>query len=117
MPPAIEEAALDAGLPKSSLEDLLINYSTNITAVPGITSTIIQDVGIAVQNSSAHAFQYVWYTAIAFGLCAIIASVFIINYGEYYTNQIARKLITGKVRNDASAAENGHPTSAHIDEK
>lgn len=126
LPPAIINAATAAGLPESSLTSLLTNYSTNITGVPDITPEIIQDVGVAIQNASSHAFQYVtldlpvpphfsetdphrfvWYTAIAFGMCAIISSCFVINYHKYYTDQVSRKLMFGKRQDQAHTAELG----------
>jgi hypothetical protein len=58
-PPAISEAALQAGLPASSVTSLLINYSLNITAVPGMNTNIATAVQGAVSQSYADSFRYV----------------------------------------------------------
>jgi len=36
--------------------------------------------------------SYVWYTVIAFGGIATISSYFTIDYGQYFTDTVARKL-------------------------
>lgn len=58
LPGKIESAALKAGLPSSSLESLLLNYSTNMTAVPGITPHIMKSIGVAVEQGYADSFRY-----------------------------------------------------------
>ncbi|KAK6364724.1 hypothetical protein LTS17_011829 [Exophiala oligosperma] len=112
VPGKVIEAALQAGLPKKDLIKLLELFSTNITAVPNITPEIAQAVGIAAQNGTADAFRYVWYTAVAFGLVATIASCFVISYTEYYTDTVARKMRVDQAQRDASALE--HDTSEKV---
>lgn len=58
IPAKIEDTALGAGLPTSSLGSLLLNYATNITVVPGITPEIIEQVGVAVKQGQADAYRY-----------------------------------------------------------
>ena len=46
----------------------------------------------ADSSAAAKAFQYVWYAVIAFAVLATGASCLTINYGEYLTDQVARKM-------------------------
>lgn len=96
LPPAIANAALDAGLPKSSLPALMKDITTgDFSNVPGISSAIIAAVGIAQASAAAHAFQYVWYAVIAFACVALFASYTTIDYGVYLNNDVARKMHHG----------------------
>lgn len=110
VPPKVAAAAIGSGLPESSLTDLFTKLSTNITAVPGMTTEIESAVKAAEARGYADSFRYgiasllvhyrthltqasyVWYSALAFSLCALIASLFTINYREYYTSEVARKI-------------------------
>jgi len=56
-PPAITEAAIKAGLPVQSLPALLSEYKTNITAIPGMNSTIEAGVESAVARAAAESFR------------------------------------------------------------
>lgn len=118
----VSEAAIQAGFPESDLTELLTLYSTNITAVPGMTPQIAEAVGVAAQNGTADAFRcveiivqvcvinivrYVWYTAVAFGVVAITSSCFVISYSKYYTDNVARKMRIGRAGRDAAAVEHG----------
>jgi hypothetical protein len=69
---------------------------TNLTAgtlekVPGIKASIIEVVTVADQNAAADAFKYVWYAVIAFACLAVVVSCLTIDYGEYLTDDVARK--------------------------
>ncbi|KAJ9635695.1 hypothetical protein H2204_005655 [Knufia peltigerae] len=108
LPAKIESAALKAGLPSSSLESLLVNYSTNMTAVPGITPEIMKSVGIAVEQGYADSFRYVWYAGIALGACSIISAFFIHNYSELMVSEVSRKMMLSakEVHPEESTSEN-----------
>ena len=60
IPPAVEAAALQAGLPKTSLPALLADLSTGkFSNVPGINAGIIAAVGAATAEAAARSFRYV----------------------------------------------------------
>lgn len=91
--PAVTGAALDAGLPKSSIQALTAGISSgNFGDVPGITPSIITAVTAAEASAAARAFQYVWYAVIAFAAVALIASCLTIDYGVYMTDEVSRKI-------------------------
>ncbi|KAL6242206.1 hypothetical protein RBB50_010754 [Rhinocladiella similis] len=96
LPGKIESAALKAGLPSSSLESLLLNYSTNMTAVPGITPHIMKSIGVAVEQGYADSFRYVWYAGIALSACSIVSACFIHNYSAHMVDEVSRKLVLKK---------------------
>ncbi|KAK4941425.1 hypothetical protein LTR10_018694 [Elasticomyces elasticus] len=103
--PAVEKAALAAGLPKSSLPALLEGLAlSNFTAVPGINTKITAAVGGAEASAAAESFKYVWYAVIAFACLACGAACLTIDYGEYLTDDVARKM-HGKT---VGVKEDGH---------
>lgn len=137
-PPRVEQAAVKAGLSASSVPRLLANYATNITNVPGMDAEIAAAVGVAVTKAAADSFRwvmiiadidngqvrgnrmliylihcrYVWYSVIAFGIVAVIASFFTIDYGDYFTNDIARKLQNVKRKEMPANSSDIRQTSA-----
>ncbi|KAK5689220.1 hypothetical protein LTR17_026422 [Elasticomyces elasticus] len=96
VPQYVTPAALSAGLPETSLVDLFTALTAgDFTTVPGITPEIIAAVGAANASAAAKAFQYVWYAVVAFACVAVIAACLTVNYGEYLTDTVERKLQTG----------------------
>ncbi|TKA69436.1 hypothetical protein B0A49_03776, partial [Cryomyces minteri] len=93
VPKYVTPAALQAGLPQSSLPSLFTNLATGtLKLVPGITPQVITAVGAANAMAAAEAFRYVWYAVIAFAILALVASCLTINYGQYLTDDVARKM-------------------------
>jgi len=93
VPKYVTSAALGAGLPQSSLPDLFTNLTAGtLNLVPGINTRITEAVVAANANAAAQSFKYVWYAVIAFGCLAIIASSLTVDYGEYLTDDVARKM-------------------------
>ena len=93
IPKLVTPAALGAGLPEASLPDLFAGLTAgNLTGIPGITSSIELAVGAANAAAAADAFRYVWYAVIAFACVAVIAACLTVNYGEYLTDTVERKL-------------------------
>ncbi|KAK5117986.1 hypothetical protein LTR62_004030 [Meristemomyces frigidus] len=93
IPKYVAPAALNAGLPQSSLTQLLTALAAgNLTTVPGIDANIEAAVGAADANAAADAFQYVWYAVVAFACVAVAASCLTVNYGQYLTDTVERKL-------------------------
>ena len=84
---------MNAGLPQTSLPDLFTALTAgNLTTVPGITPSIELAVGAATATAAADAFQYVWYAVVAFAAVAVVAACLTVNYGEYLTDTVERKL-------------------------
>ena len=93
VPEYVTPAALSAGLPSSSLPSLFTNLTAGtLERVPGITASIIEVVTVADQNAAADTFKYVWYAVIAFACLAVVVSCLTIDYGEYLTDDVARKM-------------------------
>ena len=108
VPEYVAPAALDAGLPKTSLIALFTNLATGtLDLVPGITPKIIAAVATANARAGADSFRYVWYAVIPFASCSIIAACLTINYGQYLTDDVARKMHgrTVHVRNPGEHSE------------
>jgi hypothetical protein len=93
VPEYVAPAALSAGLPKTSLTALFTNLSAGtLSLTPGINSKIVAAVTKANARAGADSFRYVWYAVIAFAACSIVAACLTINYGEYLTDDVARKM-------------------------
>ncbi|PYH42883.1 trichothecene efflux pump [Aspergillus saccharolyticus JOP 1030-1] len=80
IPTTVSAAATQAGLPASSLADLLEAVAAGTTAaleaVPGMTSTVLAAVADAEKTAYAMSFRTVFCVSIAFGGLSIIASLF-----------------------------------------
>ncbi|KAF9884304.1 hypothetical protein FE257_001882 [Aspergillus nanangensis] len=93
VPPAVTTAAVDAGLPSSSVALLLDGLTSGqFENIPGINDGIIVAAAAAKADAAANAFRYVWYAVIAFACVALAASVMTIDYGAYLTDDVARKM-------------------------
>jgi hypothetical protein len=93
VPRLVSPAATSAGLPEASLPDLFAGLTAgNLSTVPGITPQIELAVGEANAMAAADAFRYVWYAVIAFACVAVIAACLTVNYGDYLTDTVERKL-------------------------
>ena len=93
IPEYVAPAAINAGLPQSSLTDLFTALTAgNLTTVPGITTQIELAVGAANAEAAADSFQFVWYAVVAFAIVAVIAACLTVNYGDYLTDKVERKL-------------------------
>ncbi|KAK6386262.1 hypothetical protein LTS17_001837 [Exophiala oligosperma] len=105
IPKKVTAAALNGGLPASSLPSLFLSMSLpNITEVPSINSTIIGKVHMATLQGYADSYRYVYYAALAFGVPAIVAACFTISYSKFLTPKVARRMKTTK-RQNASAQD------------
>ncbi|OBT59086.1 hypothetical protein VE04_00710 [Pseudogymnoascus sp. 24MN13] len=75
----IVPAALNAGLPASSIADLFAaifaSSETAMAAVPGINAQIIKAVGKAQLDGYAAAYRYIYYATIPFGVLATASAV------------------------------------------
>lgn len=93
VPQYVTPAALNAGLPKTSLAALFTALTAgDLTTVPGITPQIEAAVSAADSMAAADSFRYVWYAVVAFACVAVIAACMTVNYGGYLDDTVERKL-------------------------
>ncbi|KAL2421666.1 Trichothecene efflux pump TRI12 [Exophiala dermatitidis] len=96
-------AALNAGLPKSSLTDLFtaldVGTTAALEAVPGMTNEILAAVGSATATAYAAAYSYVYYAAVAIGVLGLFACVIIKDYDPLFTDHIPRQIYKGGKEN------------------
>lgn len=99
MPPVVTAA----GLPSSSLTDLMTAISTGTQAalqqVEGMTPSILRATNIAVSDAYAKSYAYVYYFAVALGCLAIIASALLRDFDKYLTGHVSRQLYHKKDAN------------------
>ncbi len=92
----VTPAALDAGLPQSSLPELFQAIAAGtpnaFAAVPGINAGIQGAVAGAVADGYAAAYAYVYYAAIAVGLVGLVACCCIKDYDPYFNNHVSKQI-------------------------
>ncbi|KAK5685652.1 hypothetical protein LTR17_027036 [Elasticomyces elasticus] len=92
LPALVAEYAIKAGLPLAQAELFVGTYltaPTEVSKIPGITAEILEGALTGSQWAYAESLRYVWYTSIAFGICAMIAAAFIPNTKKFQTNRVA----------------------------
>ena len=91
-------ALLKAGLPESSVEELLTSLasgsSSAIAAVPGVTSKIIAVAGATLKQAYFEFFKIVFLATIPFGAIALAASLFSKDIDSRLTHNVVRRLDT-----------------------
>lgn len=94
LPTYIGPAALQAGLPESSMPALLAGVSTgSFTAVPGINAGVLAAIGDPIKEAYAMSFRTVFLCTIPFGVILIASAIFLCpNVEDYMTDEVARKL-------------------------
>jgi hypothetical protein len=92
----VPQAAVEAGLPQSSLTQLFAAITAGtpaaMAAVPGISPAIMTAVANSLANSYAAAYAYVYYAAVAVGGVGIIAAVCMKDYDDLLTSHISRQI-------------------------
>lgn len=93
IPQYVTPAALNAGLPSSSLPALFAGITAgDFSAVADITPEIISATSAAVKHAYSLAFRTVFLCTLPFGVLLLIAAVLSPNVEEYLTDEVARKL-------------------------
>ncbi|KAK6396573.1 hypothetical protein LTR65_008471 [Meristemomyces frigidus] len=92
LPALVAEYAVGAGLPLSEAKVFVETYltvPTEAAALPGVTGEVLAAALRGSQWAYAESLHYVWYTSIAFGVLAIVASASLPNTRKFETNRIA----------------------------
>ena len=80
IPSYVEKAALEAGLPRSSLHAfigaLASGDSSALSAIPGVNMTVVNSGLAALRRASADSLRVVYIIAVPFGLLACVACLF-----------------------------------------
>lgn len=93
VPKYVGPAAVEAGLPKSSLPSLYKGLSSgNLTAVPDLTPKIQSAAGYAYKVAYGKSFQVVYLASLAFGVLSIATSILTPNLEKQFNTDVARKL-------------------------
>ncbi|KAK1053729.1 hypothetical protein LTR33_014310, partial [Friedmanniomyces endolithicus] len=82
LPEEVTTAALNAGLPSSSVPAFLTaltgGNTTALSSIPGATSAVIEVASAAAKHAYVESFHYGWYTALPFAIIALL-SVFLLD--------------------------------------
>ena len=92
----VPPAAINAGLPKSSVSDFITALTTgSFDGVRGVTPEIIAAGIAAFKLANTHAFRTVFLSTIAFTALAVLSAFFLPNTTDLMPDQIAVTLHTG----------------------
>jgi len=109
VPVRVATAAVMAGLPESSVPQLLgiLTGSVNmpITSVPGISLPIIEASTVALKIAYRSAFQYVWWTSIPFGILALGCALVTKDLSSQLTMQVVQHIKTEVPHNHIDTEE------------
>jgi hypothetical protein len=95
LPLDIATYAVKAGLPLTSATEFVTLYlsdPTKLASVKGVTPLVLEGAAVGSRWAYSKALSYVWYTSIAFGICAIVACAMLGQVKKYYTNRIAARI-------------------------
>ena len=95
LPLDIASYAIEAGLPVASATDFVTLYLSDpakLASVKGVTPMVLEGAAVGSRWAYSKALSYVWYTSIAFGVCAIVACAMLGQVKKYYTNRIAARI-------------------------
>ena len=96
LPAAIAEYTIAAGLPPSSVEALLIAFSTGNPAayaqVPGVTPAVLLALQKGVKLGYAQSFSYMWYTMLPFVGVTIVLVLFLKPSKPFTTKEVASRV-------------------------
>ena len=92
LPAFAAKYAIEAGLPPLEAQEfitILLTDPLNIAKAPGFSPEILQATQLGIRWAYAESLHYVWYTSIAFGVCAIVCCIFLPSTRKYQTNRVA----------------------------
>ncbi|KAH0842493.1 hypothetical protein FOPE_07240 [Fonsecaea pedrosoi] len=118
----VTEAALQAGLPASSLPILfndILKGAPSFADVPGITTKVGVAVQSALVRAYADSYSLVYYAALAVGLASLIAALCMADLDRFMTGHIPKQVYTKEERDiqvsiDSDAKE--APTEQQLEE-
>ncbi|KAF2007662.1 siderophore iron transporter, partial [Amniculicola lignicola CBS 123094] len=99
LPSHVTAHAVAAGLPESSVSDLLTalpnGTAAAFEAVAGVNSTILAAIGAGMKSGYSASYSTVYLSSLAFGGTALIASFFTSDIDKYLTDFV-NKTVAGK---------------------
>ncbi|KAI1629102.1 major facilitator superfamily domain-containing protein [Exophiala viscosa] len=101
LPTGVAEAAIGAGLPKSSITAFLgalLSSIGSLTDVKGITPTIIDAALVAIKDISARSFRFVWIANMAIAVAAGLLCVLLKPVKDEMTDHVESALEIGQLR-------------------
>lgn len=92
----VPAAALAAGLPQSSLADLLAAAATGtesaFNAVPGMTSKILETAMSALVDARVVAYSYIYYASIPVNFIGVAAALCLRDYDHLLNSHVPRQI-------------------------
>jgi hypothetical protein len=114
----VPPAAIDAGLPESSLAELFAAISAGtpsaLAKVSGMTPQIEAAVGSSLSNAYAAAYAYVYYAAVAVACVGLVACICVKDYDGFFTSHVPRKIYASGEK-ESFKSEDANVTNTEVE--
>jgi hypothetical protein len=111
----VPPAAINAGLPQSSLAELFEAIGAGTPAalaqVSGMTPQIEAAVASSLSNAYVAAYAYVYYAAVAVACVGLVACICVKDYDDFFTSHIPRQIYTSGEKENLQR-EDANPTNS-----
>jgi MFS family permease len=115
LPTAVGRAVIMAGLPPSSMRDLMLASASHDAAamqrIPGVSPAVLSAMEHATAQAYADAFRFIWYALIPFSVVTLAASLALKSTKEQMTLQVASRVQKHFVTSDESDKEHAKAVS------
>lgn len=112
LPQDVVPAVQEAGLPSSSITQLLKAISQGNTVaidkIAGMNDLIRTALDAATKHAYARAFKIVYLSSLGFGGLSIVAAFFVTDVDKYMTNFVNKRVDRSQVRPRQDTREAGH---------
>ena len=92
----LAQYAVQAGLPISEAEGFVGAFLTEqmdlLAGMNGVTPEVLQQAVIGTRWAYAEGLKWVWISSIPFGVCTVIACLFLGSTKKYMTGRVAAEL-------------------------
>lgn len=103
LPKYVVPAAVNAGLPPNSADELLLNITGSQAAVPGADANVMAAAVPAFVRAVEESLRVIFYVSIPFSAILLLSACFFPDFRPLLTDIVARKLQARGDRHDAEA--------------
>lgn len=107
LPQEVVPAVSSAGLPASSIPDLLTAIANGTAAaleeVPGMTDGVLDALALATKLAYVHAFKIMYLATLAFTGIGLVAAFFITDVDAFLTNYVNKTICKPKIGSSKNA--------------
>ncbi|CAH0033226.1 unnamed protein product [Clonostachys rhizophaga] len=107
--PDVTRAVINAGLPRSSAEELVTAFlagnSSALASISGATPSVISAAEHALEEVTAESFKFVWIANTVVAVVTVIFTCFLQSVAHHMTSHVEAPLEKGKLRDNTMAKD------------